>query len=288
MFALTKPLFGSLFLFDIAMLKKIFLCFFVLMFLSIENAHSQTGDYAPKSSLSVLRFDAPALILLGSKHSYDVTDPQMEDIERLYKKFQPTVVLVEGGIWPNSESRHDAIHCCGEMGLVQFLAKEHAIKYDTWEGDDFEETKFILQEFNKDEVKFFYALRIAPQFLRNNSNLVAHKKMLDYLGDQGELEKIHHLLTPPRTPAQLNTMLREIDPTAGDWDQILTASVFDNLLDSPSFQKIKKIKTRVNQFREESALRKILSTISKKERVLVIVGNAHFRYIMSELMKVDM
>jgi hypothetical protein len=41
-------------------------------------------------------------------------------------------------------SKAEAIKCCGEMGFLQFLAKQHHVKVTTWEGDSLSEANYVL------------------------------------------------------------------------------------------------------------------------------------------------
>lgn len=259
------------------------LALFVITLSIAPITSAQENDYAPKSNLSLVRFDEPPLVILGSKHTYEINDAQVKDIERIYRMFKPTLVLVEGGVWENTKSREAAITCCGEMGFLQHLAYIDGVRYGTWEGKDRDETKRVLTEFTAEDLKVFHALRIAPQFLRDEKN--STEMMNNFLKAGGTLDAANGLTAGPSSVEELEATLGQQFGTLFSWRHLKTAADFDTLLESPEFSRFKRIKTAINQYRDESAVHNISAALEKKERVLVLCGNLHFRYIMEKMMQ---
>jgi hypothetical protein len=246
----------------------------------------QANDrYKPTSNLSLLRSLDRGYMIIGTTHTNDVNDLQLVDIERLFNELNPTLVLLEGGYWPDKMSKAEAIKCCGEMGFLQFLAKQHHVKVTTWEGDSLSEAKFVLEKFDDESLKVFYLLRQAPQLLSNVSLADAKSKMSNLLGQSGFPATEYHLNVKPDSIAELDIMLSTMVGKSVSWVEFSSATIFDQQLNTSEFTTLKAIKDRVNEFRDNSAINKVKTAIDNNERVMFVAGGLHFMPVMNALMQ---
>lgn len=223
------------------------------------------------------------VLLLGVEHSYDASHPQFADIEKMYKAFKPTLILLEGGNWPTKASQQAAIDCCGEMGFLQYLAQQDGVKVKTWEGSSADEAKFVLEQHSMEKLKLFYVLRQLPQILRANN-------------EQNALEEIRTLLSPTGMPAMeyqlsgqlasiedINSQLALISNKTITWHDFTSAARFDEIISNHGFEELAAIKKQVNSFRDNSAIEQLNNARQANEKVLLIMGKLHFRAIMASL-----
>lgn len=240
--------------------------------------------FAPKSGIWVLRSEAQtddegSLLLLGVSHTYQHYDPQLDDFERMFNAFKPTLVLLEGGFWPSSSSKAEALACCGEMGFMRYLADSAQVPVGTWEGDAKQEADFVLAKVKAQDLKLYYVLRQVPQLLQNSSTPLA--KQLDHLlSESSFVAKEYGLLGEPSNIKQFQTQLNQLAGEMVKLNEITSNGQFNQLLEQPQFAKLKKIRSLVDTFRDRSAIDKLNKALADKQRVMILVGKMHFRPIM--------
>jgi hypothetical protein len=258
----------------------------ILWVFFIFTGPALAGDnYKPQSNISLLRSLDAGYMIIGTTHTNEVNDLQLVDIENLFYELNPSLILLEGGFWPDSTSQSAAVECCGEMGFIQFLAKKNNVKVSTWEGDSLSEAQFILDKFDSESVKIFYLLRQAPQ-LFNHANLAeATEKMKSLLGESGFPAQEYQILSKPHSIEQLNSMLSAMVGKTISWNEFTTADIFDAQLNTVEFSKFQAIKDRVNEFRDLNAVTKLKTALANKERVIFIGGQLHFVPVMNAIIK---
>jgi len=246
----------------------------------------QASDrYKPQSNLSLLRSLERGYMIIGTTHTNDVNDLQLVDIERLFNELNPTLVLLEGGYWPDKMNKAEAVKCCGEMAFLQFLAKQNNVKVTTWEGDSLSEAKFVLEQFDEESLKVFYLLRQAPQLLNNTGLAEATNKMTKLLGQSGFPATEYQLHAKPHSIAELDIMLSTMVGKPMSWVEFTSATIFDQQLSNLEFSRFQAIKHRVNEFRDNSAIKKVKSALNNNERVMFGGGGLHFMPVMNAIMQ---
>lgn len=74
-----------------------------------------------------LQIGKGSLLYFGARHIYDPKNPQMAQIEKLWKEFRPTVAYHESSGTSLSKTADEAVSKSGESGLVRF--SPHVIKF---------------------------------------------------------------------------------------------------------------------------------------------------------------
>lgn len=266
------------------LINKILTIFLLLLMLIPSTANALDTSYKPQSKAWVLHHSAQSkddgnYVLIGIQHSTDLKNTQLIDIERIFNEFKPTLILLEGGYWPLTANRNEAISCCGNMGFLNYLAHQNKTKVDTWEGNSKKEALFVLDKTTPAELKTFYALRQVDQIMREKDPT---NKMNFLLSSLGFPEKEYNLKTEPYNISQLNLMVSKISGSNLTWDNF-TADTFFKLTNDDNLNTLNMIKKRVNKYRDNSAIKTIKNAINKHERVMILCGKLHFRPIMKAL-----
>jgi len=100
-----------------------------------------------------------SLLMFGSRHTNDPGDPQLAELERLWREFRPQVAFSEGGIRPRAADHDQAIRRYGEPGLLRFLSDRDQVALRNVEPPEMQEAAAMAARFPPERVKLFYYLR---------------------------------------------------------------------------------------------------------------------------------
>ncbi len=114
------------------------------------------------------------LYYFGSKHSYDQSLPQFDELRTFFNEFvlktkdKQRIVLVEGGNWPLGKDEEESITEYGEMGFITYLANKANIEKVCPEPP----TRLLYTElekkFSRDQIEYYYFARSCWQWARMN------------------------------------------------------------------------------------------------------------------------
>ena len=99
------------------------------------------------------------VLFFGAEHTRDPKHPQLDLIRNEWKKFRPTVALVEGRLGFLFRWFMDPVANLGEGGLVYDLAKSDGVDTYSWDPPLETEVAWVQQEFPPYRVALFYVLR---------------------------------------------------------------------------------------------------------------------------------
>jgi hypothetical protein len=215
-----------------------------------------------------LRAGAGELLYYGARHTFSPNDPQIAEIERLWKELRPTLAFSEGGIRPASTSVEDAVRCYGEPGLVRVLGDRHGVRIRSIEPPQDEEIGAMLREWPPDQVKLYYFLRAMMGYQRG----VHDQPAKDYAMVQLKtLNQTRGLGGPPRTIEAVEAAIAEFSPPLADW-RVVPESWF-NPTRSEAFAN--KFSRQLSRFRDEHMLKILVTAVRSGERVFAVVGSGH-------------
>jgi hypothetical protein len=243
---------------------------------SLPDKPSRAEDFRAARGSSVAVFASPkvnpVLLFLGTYHSFEPSDPQHAEIERLFKKFSPTLVMIEGGDWPVAGSREAAITRYAEMGWTRLLAARAGVQALSFEPSMADEIAAVLQEFPAEDVKLYYTLRWVPQFN------ITDPDDLDVLVERElrRLGRYHGLNVPPRTLEEL-AKLAQRRLNIRDWRSLgyeWTDPVTQRHPTAMSF--LNEVAAASARVRDASLQQQARAAVARGERVLVIAGRAHW------------
>lgn len=90
-------------------------------------------DTHPRPYVYELDIGPGAVLMFGSEHTRTPEDPQLATLRDEWRRFDPTVLLVEGTLGRLLPAFHDPVRMFGEMGAAHELSREHRVPTYTWE-----------------------------------------------------------------------------------------------------------------------------------------------------------
>jgi hypothetical protein len=210
-----------------------------------------------------------ALLYYGVIHTKRADDPQLADIERRWKEFQPTLAFLEGGNWPPEKTREEAIRRGGEQGLLRYLAERDKVRTQNIDPPSEAQLRYLLKYYQGAQVKVYYIL-LHTVLMRTREqgppNISLVNKILNDLapgtwGYNG----------PPRRIKQFEDYIQKYLPEVEDWRNI-TPSIF---FSTEPNNFVAAMHRTLNGYRDEVMFKNIVRAVSKGKRVFALVGRAH-------------
>jgi hypothetical protein len=217
-----------------------------------------------------LRFDPRhgSLLYFGARHTYAPQDAQVEQIEKLWACFRPTIAFNEGGNPPVAASRDVAVEKYGEAGLVRFLAARDDIPVASLDPDRAEEVAHLRRRFSAPEVKLFFVLRAVAQFADRHSPD----------GVDAELERVLAIFNrspglggSPTTVAEVAEAFRERFPDTNGY-RATPLSWFDPMR-SETF--LNRVSRSSSEYRDRVIVALLARHVADGQRVFAVVGGTH-------------
>jgi hypothetical protein len=227
------------------------------------------------SKLSTLHIEQKnaALLFFGTTHSFSPQNPQLQDIEDMWRRFRPDVVLIEGGTWPLAKSRTEAISKYGEMGFSTWLASVTKTKIIDADPPIVEEMRHVAMVHTYERTKLYYVLRMVPQWrdeLRNGTSATLQGKLVSFLNSP-DFKKINVLANILTTEAEFEKAFKAHIQNVADWKTI-DWKITSGLVESSSINAVAKTSAR---YRDQHMVKKITQLMREGKRVLVVAGNDH-------------
>jgi hypothetical protein len=202
-------------------------------------------------------------------HTTNLDDPQFADIEKRWERFQPTVAYSESCVWPLAKSREGAIARYGEQGFLRFLASRDKVPIKSIDPTRAQEAVYLKRFFNAEQIKIFYVLRqaVVNQNLGKDTASVGYvNKILRHLGKVD-----YYFKGNPRHLDEFEGRVHQLFPNLKDW-QSIPCSYFR----SPNSENfLSKIHRRLNEFRDQHMLKRIIRELRKGNRIFAVVGRSH-------------
>ena len=229
-------------------------------------------DYirSPREHPYVLELETQggSLVYYGAFHKVDPAHPQFEDIEHKWAKFQPTMAYCEGTIWPLEESRIKAIEKYGEQGLVTFLAARDGIPVECIDPTLKEQAIYLRKHFPPHLIKLYYVLRQAAvnRMLKKDPHDLRYADRLFR-----SFRRIKGFHTYPNNLEEMERLLSVRLPNLSPWQEI--PYFYFHSPESGGF--LTSIHRKLNGYRDQVMLKKVILALKKGNRVFAIVGRSH-------------
>ena len=264
------------------MLKKTTL-FIIGLYICTFAISTEAISFKPSSQLWYLSHSMKndvKFILLGTTHMIgDTNNPQIKDIQDIFKLFKPDAVVLEGGIWEPKESTEAAINCCGEMGLAALLASKTGAEILTWDSTNDDDIAQLSLKYPASIVQLFFFLReIAPSYSRNMNK--TEEEILTLAFERSKSS--YDMGTSPNTVDEAENLLKVV---YGQEYKLRDFKIFDNKIKDIRLKSLLSMKNEINVLRDKVGVEKVLKYSKKYKRILILLGKDHFRYFMSKLNK---
>lgn len=227
---------------------------------------------AAKTDLSVFHLEGKggALLYLGTVHTGDPRNPQLDDIADLWSRFEPTLVLNEGrdpGL--KFASREEAVRAFGEMGWARYLSAERKVPARSFDPPFAAEVDEIAGRFAATDAKCFYLARMVPVIARKGDGAGLEAGM------QRFLDGLPASIGPQVPPAKLD----DIDAQCGRLTGSKPWRTASEDLTSPAKATgtMGDIAKASSALRDKHMARALVDAVREGHRVLAIAGAAHLQ-----------
>lgn len=246
---------------------------------TLKPSIANDGAPAPNATqgsrkISALRLSSPAgpaLLFLGTVHTNDAQDPQIDDMEEQFTAFRPTVVLVEGGKWPLPERRNEAVSRYGEMAYAYLLAKNMGLAAQDADPEFGEEMRHVLTLHDAEMVKLYYVLRMVRQF-RSSSDPTPLTEKVDKWLRAPAFDAAPPLNSTLVTLADFESACARRLPRLKDWKEM----AFDaRAVADSDLSALVQVADASSAFRDQHITNLIVQHMRGGQRVLVVAGQAH-------------
>jgi len=216
-----------------------------------------------------IKYGKGSLLYFGSRHIYDPKEPQIAQIQKLWKKFRPTVAYYESTGTSLSKSVEEAVSTSGEPGLVRFLAVRDKIPWLTLEPNRTEEVAMMLKTYTPEQVKVFFVLRQVPQFNDRKNDQTLEEFIPTFLRNVSYIPGLEN--APPNTVAELDKSCLWLSPQLQDW------RTADRSWSDPVAMKAytNQIARLSSEFRDLNMVKLLIDKVKQGERVFAVVGGSH-------------
>jgi hypothetical protein len=216
-----------------------------------------------------LQIGKGTLLYFGAQHIYDPKNPQTAQIEKLWKKFRPTVAYYESTGTSLSKTVDEAVSTSGEPGLVRFLAVRDKIPAFSLEPNRNDEVAMMLKTFTPEQVKVFFVLRQVPQFRERKTNETIETFMTTFLHNVSYISGLEN--APPNTIAELDKSALWLSPQLKDW-RTADRSWSDPVATQAYTNQIARLSS---EFRDLHMVKLLIDKARQGERVFAVVGGSH-------------
>lgn len=244
------------------------------------NAVKALFPALPSYNLSVLHKELGrnGFLFVGTNHTFAPDNPQIGGIEALFKAFLPTMVLVEGGLWPVAASKEDAIRKHSELGFTVWLAAQAKVPVKSADANEDEEIAFALKYHTPEEVRLYYALRYVPQWRGQDTGMSIEQNMARFLASP-EFGKYFPAGAKPTTVPELEQICAERLPGMTNWRDVQFNLSFNGIRQS----LLTEIDKTVNGFRNAHIENTLNAAVAQGERVFLITGSTHLARLLPRL-----
>lgn len=142
--------------------------------MNMETYMNMVNDHRRPYIYSVDSKSGGKVIIVGVTHTNDQSESHFDSIRYYWKKYKPTVALVEGRLGFFFSWIHNPIKKYGESGLTSKLAKADNVDLYTWEPSREDEIEMLIKKHSVKKLAMFYSLRPffqLPESERNQNNL---------------------------------------------------------------------------------------------------------------------
>lgn len=250
---------------------------FAIFYVGVTHADSATpviGQGLKKLSAFHLQLELGPdgadgeLLILGSVHTHDPDDVQIQELESQLLAFQPKEILVEGGPWPVAASKVEAVKKYSEMGYAYYLARQAGVPVTDADPELTSEMDQVAKLHGAELTKLYYVLRMLPQF-RAQTAMSVDSQVSAWLGSQW-FQKSAVMNSTITSLAELDSVSRKYLPELDDWRNVPWQ--WTDGAASP-LSEVVKASSKVRDAHLTGLLTDKLRR--RQNRILVVVGLAH-------------
>lgn len=224
-----------------------------------------------------------ALLFLGTAHTNAADDPQLPDIREHLARFDPDLVLVEGGAWPQVQDPEAVVAQHGELAFAFNVARALGKPVEDADPDLRAQIRHVVAVHGADQAKLFYLLRMAPQYARAQARGAgALEASMQAWLRSAYMQEIAGTSAPITTTAQLHDACARLLPQLGDWKNAADPIWWRRQVDAPA-NFLPDVQDTSSAYRDSYLLRRIATELRLGHKVAVVAGGAHLDAVRTQL-----
>lgn len=204
-----------------------------------------------------------SFIIFGAEHTKDPENVEIEMMERQWKKFKPTVALVEGRLNFLLPGFMDPVKTLGEGGKLKELASKEGIEIYNWDLSKDELAKQLTKHFHAEQVAlyqilnpYFSNLRFGkPSDPEDFVNSYLHRA--DYVGLKQQFKSVN----------DLDLAWKKYFPSGPDWRNVSDETALPGYLNT--------MMASANDLRNQQLVSAVKELVIKGHRVFLLCGSSH-------------
>jgi hypothetical protein len=208
-------------------------------------------------------YETGDVVVYGSLHTRDPQHPQLGDIESRWRRFAPTVALVEGRLGFLMPGLMDPVEEHGEMGWVYALAKADDVPTYSWELPWDSAATTLAGRYPPERVALYFVLRPYFGTLRHGRPESPESFLEEYL----HRASIPALAGTIEDVEDVDRLWRRDFPGERDWRDVSD--------EGPLVGYLNDIGYASEDLRNQHLVRVIHALRARGERVFVVCGSSH-------------
>jgi hypothetical protein len=208
-------------------------------------------------------YETGTVMVFGSGHTRDPADPELAEIERQWRRFAPTVALLEGRLGFLAPGFMDPVEEYGEMGWVNALAKADDVTTYTWDLPWEDAATELARIHPPERVALYFVLRPYFGTLRFGRPESPESYVEEYL----HRASIPALAGTIENVADIDRIWRRDFPGQTDWRDLSDQG--------PLVGYLRDLSADSEDVRNRHLIRVMHALVTKGERVFVICGSSH-------------
>ncbi len=213
--------------------------------------------------VEVTAVNGGAVLIYGAEHTKNPQDPQIEDIQRRWDNFQPTVALVESQLGILFPGLMDPVETFSEPGAVHALARRDGIITYSWEPPlEVEMAALLEQPFSQEQIALYVVL--TPYFSNRRFGLPDDPEAMvaETVRKRREWPGIEDAFADV---AAVDAAWQTYFPDGPDWRDVSDEFGLPGYL----------AEIDGNLARDEHFIRVVIDLVQQGERVFAIAGSSH-------------
>lgn len=231
----------------------------------------QSTDH-PEPYIYQINTNSGALLYFGARHSFEPSDAQMKQLEKVWRDFKPDVAYTEGTNVSSIDSlaRTQVIQRYGEVGLTWRLAHRDDVPVRSLDPNREDEVAYLNnQGWSGEQLMLFYTLRQVAQSHSQQAPVHLEQVVPQYLNSLAQRLG----LKGPTTLSQFEQAVERLLPNVSNWKTIPMTYFYPGPQDPSYFTN--EIATDSNRFRDRHHVDLLSEAVRSGKRVFVVAGSAH-------------
>lgn len=215
-------------------------------------------------------------VYIGTFHTSDPDDVQIDLIQSTWDSMAPTVALCEGRMGLYIGGLRTGVGMFGESGAVYALARRDHVPIYSLEPEYADEVAALLAEYPPEHLAIFFTMRVFWSECRGTSPNTLDALALHLLRKRTNIDGLRETIV---TIDELDRVWRRDFPDLPDWRSAASNAapayqIYENN-ETVGGRILDAIANSDREFRGQHMIRSIIDLLQRGERVFAVVGRSH-------------